>query len=77
MERLGILLGKSSRKAGNTGGTELYRMIRMLDQSPEVSFLLDSEHRIIYTNPAWDLFAEANGAPQLAGETAVGSNFFD
>jgi len=52
-------------------------MIRMLDQSPEVSFLLDSEHRIIYTNPAWDLFAEANGAPQLAGETAIGSNFFD
>jgi hypothetical protein len=77
VEKLGILLGNSSSKNGNRDGTPLYRMIRMLDKSFDVSYILDSQHKFIYTNPAWDAFAESNDAPHLAGEAIIGSDIFN
>jgi hypothetical protein len=74
VDRLGILLSGSTAKAG---GNRLYRTMQVLEESPAVSFILDSEHKFIYNNPAWDSFAQSNGAPYLAGEPIIGSNLFD
>jgi len=57
--------------------TRLFRMIRVLEESPAVSYILDSKFRFVYMNPAWDSFAVSNGAPQLAGEALMGYNLFD
>ena len=78
MDKLGILLIESSRKeAGKTDSTRLCRIIRVLEESPAVSYILDSNYRFIYANPAWDMFALSNGGPQLAGEGVIGFNLFD
>jgi hypothetical protein len=52
-------------------------MIRVLEESPAVSYILDSKFRFVYMNPAWDSFAVSNGAPQLAGEALIGCNLID
>ena len=57
--------------------SRLCRIIQALDRSPAVSYILDSGHRIIHSNPAWDSFAVMNGAPRLCGENVVGLNIFD
>jgi hypothetical protein len=78
VEKLGILLGASSRiEAGKPGNTRLHRIIRVLEEDPAVSYILDSNYRFVYTNPAWDAFAVSNGAPQLAGEAIIGFEIFD
>jgi hypothetical protein len=78
VEKLGILLGASSRAAaGKPGNTRLHRILRVLEEDPAVSYILDSEYRFIYTNPAWDSFAVSNGAPQLGGEAIIGFKIFD
>ncbi|HZP62345.1 MAG TPA: PAS domain-containing protein [Terriglobales bacterium] len=48
-----------------------------LQRSRTVSYILDSQLRILYCNPAWDDFAKANGAPQLTSDAAVGFDLFD
>lgn len=57
--------------------THFYRIIRALEVSPTVSYIVDSNTRFLYTNPAWDCFAESNGAPQLVHEAMIGTNLFD
>jgi len=51
-------------------------VMQSLQQSEAVSYILDSQYRIMYCNPAWNRFARANGAPQLANEAVVGSDLF-
>ena len=78
VEKLWTLLSESSRiAAGKAENTRLFRIVRVLEESPAVSFVLDSKHRFVYTNPAWDSFAQLNNAPQIAGETIIGFNIFD
>ncbi len=55
----------------------LSRIMHALDRSPAVSYLLDSQFRIMYCNPAWNRFARSNGAPRLAGELVLGCDLFD
>ncbi len=55
----------------------LSSIMKALDRSPAVSYILDSQFRIMYCNPAWSRFATLNGAPRLAGGLAVGSALFD
>lgn len=55
----------------------LSRIMQALERSPAVSYILDSQFRIIYCNPAWNLFARSNGAPQLARESVLGFDLFD
>jgi len=55
----------------------LSRIMHALDRSPAVSYILDSQFRIVYCNPAWNRFARSNGAPRLAGDLVLGSDLFD
>lgn len=55
----------------------LSRIMQALDRSPAVSYILDSQFRIMYCNPAWNRFARSNGAPRLAGDLVMGSDLFD
>lgn len=52
------------------------RIVHALERSPAVSYILDSQFRIVYCNPAWNQFATANGAPRLAGDSVMGSDLF-
>src|SRR5262249_22167017 len=42
-----------------------------------VSYIVDGQHRFVYCNPAWDQFAESNGAPRLAQDAIIGRDLFD
>jgi hypothetical protein len=53
------------------------RIMRALQRSAAVSYILDSRCRVMYCNPAWNRFARSNGAPQLTSEAVVGSDLFD
>lgn len=53
-----------------------FRTIQALEGSPAVSYILDSSHRIIHCNPAWDKFANKNSAPQLTAEQVIGLDIF-
>jgi hypothetical protein len=55
----------------------LSSVLAALESSPTVSYILDSQHRIIHCNPAWDRFAKSNGAPDLTGDRVIGSDVFD
>ncbi len=55
----------------------LSRIMQVLQRSAANSYILDSQCRFIYCNPAWDRFAKSNGAPQLTSEAVVGSDLFD
>jgi hypothetical protein len=59
-----------------TKPTSFFRIIQALEKSPTVSYVLNSDHKFIYCNPAWDRFARVNGAPSLRGDSVVGSDFF-
>jgi hypothetical protein len=50
------------------------RIVQVLRDSPVVSYVLDSDLRLIYCNPAWDKFARENGAPGLTAASAVGKS---
>lgn len=77
VEKLEFLLNASRKAASKAENSRLYNIIRVLEQSHAVSYILDSKHRLVYTNPAWDSFARSNNAPQLAGETIIGFDIFD
>ena len=64
------LTGRAGRM--NSVHTHFFRVVQAIERSPAVSYILDSELRFVYCNPAWDRFAVANGASQLAGEAIVG-----
>ncbi len=55
----------------------LSRIMHALDRSPSVSYILDSQFRVLYCNPAWNRFARSNGAPRLDGDLVLGSDLFD
>jgi len=55
----------------------LSRIMQALDSSSAVAYMLNSEFRIMYFNPAWKQFAEANGAPKLASQLVIGADLFD
>jgi hypothetical protein len=57
--------------------THLSRVMSALQRSPAVSYVVDSQFRILYCNPAWDRFASANGAPQLTSDAVIGFDLFD
>jgi len=57
--------------------SRLFRIIQALERTAAVSYVLDSQHRLLHCNPAWNNFAISNGAPQLVGEQVIGSNVFD
>jgi len=57
-------------------GTQFRRIVSVLDRAPAISYVLDSELRFIYCNPAWDRFALENGAPELAEGSAIGTELF-
>jgi hypothetical protein len=44
------------------------------DQSRDVIFMVDSEMRITYCNPAWDQFALANGGEDFVAARALGTD---
>lgn len=52
-------------------------IIEALDRSPAVSYILDSQFRFMYCNPAWSRFATLNGAPRLSGKLVLGSDLFE
>ena len=52
----------------------LHSMVAALDASPLISYVSDSQFRIVYCNPAWDRFAIENQAPELAGGRVLGSD---
>lgn len=54
----------------------LSRITQALGRSAATSYILDSQYRFIYCNPAWDHFARSNGVSQLTGEAVVGSDLF-
>jgi len=55
-------------------GSTLEDVVRALDQSAQVSFVLDTNLRLTYCNQAWNRFALDNGAPELARDGAIGSD---
>jgi len=71
------LMGRSESGAKIVAQDHLSRIMQVLQRSAAVSYILDSEFRIMYCNPAWNRFARSNGAPQLTSEAVVGSDLFD
>src|SRR5262252_1899672 len=53
--------------------SDLQNLITTLENSDLVSYILDSDLRFAYCNPAWDEFASENGAPQLNHLRVVGT----
>ncbi len=49
----------------------------VLDASMEVSYVLDSELRIVCSNPAWNRFALANGGEACIGSNVKGASILD
>ncbi len=45
-----------------------------LEETADVSFVLDSNLCLVYRNPAWDRFASENDAPELASEAVIGTD---
>jgi PAS fold len=72
-----MVLSESLSGAKSKVHGHLSRIMQALQRSTAVSYILDSEFRIMYCNPAWNRFARSNGAPQLTSEAVVGSDLFD
>ena len=53
---------------------KLEDILRALDQSADVSFVLDCDLRLIYRNQAWNKFASENDASQLAAQSVIGTD---
>lgn len=58
-------------------GEKFPRILDALQRSPAVSYILDSQFRIMYCNPAWNRFAQLNGAPHLTSDVMVGFDLFE
>lgn len=53
---------------------KLEDILGALDQSADVSFVLDRDLRLIYRNQAWNKFASENDASQLAAQSVIGTD---
>jgi len=62
---------------GNVTRGRIFRIMQALERSSAVSYILDSQHRFVYCNPAWDHFARSNQGSQLTGESVAGTDLFD
>ena len=71
-----LSLLQSASRGVPTPGTWLFDTLRNAQESGDVCYLLDADRRFIYCNPAWDRFAEANGAPRLTGGAVLGTDLF-
>ncbi len=70
------LLLELSAPGNATAERWFFNALKILEESPNVSYILDECRRLVYSNPAWDRFAECNGAPELVGEALVGTDVF-
>jgi hypothetical protein len=52
-------------------------LITVLENSQDVSYILDSQFAIKYCNPAWDRFAHNNGGHKLTISAAIGTLVWD
>jgi len=78
LKMLGCMVSSESISgATRTVYGHLSRIMYALQRSPAVSYVLDSDLRILYCNPAWNDFARSNGAPELASDTVIGFDLFD
>jgi hypothetical protein len=73
---LPLSLLQSASSGAQTPGTWLFNTLRSAQESGDICYLLDEQRRFIYCNPAWDRFAEANGAPRLTGGSVLGTELF-
>jgi PAS domain-containing protein len=73
---LRLLAEASSGRGQSSPGTWLFDTLRSAQDSRDVCYLLDEQRRFIYCNPAWDRFAQENGASQLTGESVIGTDLF-
>ncbi len=69
--------GESCSGTKNIVHGHLSGIMQALEHSPAISYIVDSDYRVMYCNPAWNRFAEANGAPHLTSHAVVGSDLFD
>ncbi len=53
------------------------RLLGAAHESLGACYIINSEFRFIYCNPAWDRFASENGAPELTGRSVLGLSFWD
>ena len=53
-----------------------HRILQAMETRRAACYVLDSHCVRTYRNPARDDFAKSNGAPQVAGEAAIGLNAF-
>ena len=72
-----MLPSESTSAAKDAPRDRLARIMQTLQGSAAVSYITNSQCRLIYCNPAWDLFARSNDAPELAVESVIGSDLFD
>jgi hypothetical protein len=56
------------------GIPNLKDLIGALDQSADVSFMLDRDLHLAYRNEAWNKFAVENDAPELASGNVIGTD---
>jgi hypothetical protein len=76
-ENVFYMASSESFAATSAWRDHLSRIMQTLERSPLVSYLLDSQFRIMYCNRAWNDFASSNGAPQLTNDAVVGLDLFD
>ena len=62
----------SDHQPGNA--IRLADALRTLENTEQVSYVLDLSLNLAYHNKAWDKFARENSAPELAGGAAIGMN---
>jgi hypothetical protein len=66
-----------ARWGQDSRASQASRTLESLWESPAVSYVLDSQLRFVYCNPAWDRFANSNDAPELSADSVVGTDLFD
>ncbi len=74
-ETLDLLL----RALGQTGvdtGSWLVHLAKALDDSQNVSYIVDDTFRFVHCNQAWDRFAATNGGRGLESERMIGTDLF-
>ena len=64
------------REAGLDAAARLIQLVKALDDSPTVSYIVDERFRFVHCNPAWDRFASENGGRGLEREKMIGADLF-
>jgi hypothetical protein len=63
--------------AGGLVRGHLFDIMQALQRSAALSYILDSQLRLMYCNPAWNRFVRLNRAPQLTSKAVVGCDLLD